>query len=208
MKRLKINKRFARNYSNQDIFDYLNGIYKHLGKSPTFRDLRNIPGPSARTIIRRFGYWSTALKLAGIRPHTNQLLKGERSFIRDNWRKMTDKQIAEKLNVSIEVIKYYRANYKLWKNRKLTARSTYRKRALNLYGKACEVCGLEICEWHHIVPKSTEPENWCILCSLCHAVITRKLVNVNSREDLTAKLLPYMKTIYSKLNLNQPLSGK
>lgn len=194
-------KRFKKDYSKQDIIDYLKEVHRVLGHSPTFRDLNKIPGPSSRTIVRRIGSWSKALKDAGIRPKTHQLKRGESAYIRSNWRKMTDKEIANELSVSKEVIKYYRMNYNLWKNRKGTARSTYRKEALKIYGKACEVCKIKICEWHHIVPKSTNPENWCILCSLCHAAITRKLVTVTNRNELKTKLLPFMKTVYSELKL-------
>lgn len=195
-------KRFKKDYSNKDILDYLKGVYKLLGKSPTFRDLNNFPGPSPRTVVRRFNSWSNALKEAGIRPHTHQLMKGERSFIRLNWKKMTDKEIAQKLGVTETVIKYYRMNYNLWKNRKGTAKSTYRKEALKLYGRACEVCGLKICEWHHIVPKSIKPDDWCILCPVCHEAITRKLVIVNNREELKTKLLPFMKKAYLNLKIS------
>lgn len=195
-------KRFKRDYTNNDIINYLKGTYKVLKKSPTFRDLSQFPGPSPRTIVRRFGRWSIALKKAGIRPQTNQLMFNERTYIRNNWNKMTDKEIANKLNISIEVIKYYRANYKLWKNRKGTAKSTYRNRAFKLYGRVCEVCRLSICEWHHIKPKSTDSKDWCILCSNCHAVITRKLVKIETREDLETKLKPYMQNLYRNLSIN------
>lgn len=195
-------KRFKKDYSKKDILDYLRGVYKILDKPPTFRDLNKFPGPSPRTVVRRFGFWSKALKEAGIRPQTHQLLKGERSFIRINWRKMTDKEIAKKLKVTETVIKYYRMNYNLWKNRKGTAKSTYRKEALRIYGEKCEICGIKICEWHHIIPKSTKPEDWCILCSLCHEVVTRKLVIVKRRKELKTKLLPYMKHVYSNLEIS------
>ena len=191
-------QKFKKDYSDRDILNYLQGVYKILGRSPTSRDLNNFPGPATRTIIRRFGSWSKALKKLNIRPHTHQLKTGERSFIRYNWRKMTDKEIAKKLGVTETVIKYYRGNYNLWKNRKGTARSTYRKEALKLYGEKCEICGIGICEWHHIIPKSTKIDDWCILCPTCHSAITRKLIIVNRRKDLKDKLSPYMKSIYSE----------
>jgi hypothetical protein len=194
-------KRFKKDYSKQDIISYLKGVYKIIGHSPSSRELNNFPGPAPRTIIRRFGSWSKALMEAGMRPQTHQLQIGERSFIRMNWRKMTDKEISGKLGVTEVVIKYYRMNYNLWKNRKGTAKSTFRKEALKLYGKKCEVCSIEICEWHHIIPKSTQPDDWCILCSLCHAAITRKFVIVQNRNELKTKLLPYMKQIYSNLRI-------
>lgn len=195
-------KRFKKDYSNKDIINYLKGVNKILGRTPTSRDLNKFPGPAPRTIIRKFGSWSRALKKAKMRPHTYQLMKGERSFIRMNWRKMADKEIAEKLGVTETVIKYYRMNYNLWKNRKGTAKSTYRNKAFRLYGHVCEVCGLGICEWHHIIPRSTNPENWCVLCPVCHEVVTRKLVVIKSREDIKTKLAPFMKQVYSKFKLN------
>jgi len=195
------NKRFKKDYSNKDIIEYLRGIGKILGHSSSSRDLNKFPGPAPRTIIRRFGRWSKALKEAGMRPRTHQLLKGEHSFIRTNWRRMTDKEIAKKLGVTEAVIKYYRMNYNLWKNRKGINKSAFRKEALRLYGKKCEVCSIEICEWHHIRVKSTQPEDWCILCSLCHAVVTRRLVIINNRKELKTKLLPFMKSVYSGLKI-------
>ena len=201
MARQTRDKRFKKDYTKKDILDYLKGIKKILGRSPSSRDLNKIPGPAPSTIIRRFGYWSKALKEAGIRPQTHQLQTGERSFIRTNWRKMTDKEIAKKLGVTEVVIKYYRMNYNLWKNRKGTAKSTYRKEAMRLYGEKCEICGIGICEWHHIIPKSTQSDDWCILCPTCHAVITRKLVTVENRSDLKTKLLPYVKKVHSEMKL-------
>ena len=195
-------KRFKRDYTNNDIITYLKGVYKIIGKAPTFRDVNKFPGPSPRTIVRRFRYWNDALRKAGIRPLSKQLIRGERTFIRSHWRKMTDIQIAKKLGVNFSVIRYYRMNYNMWKNRKGTARSTFRKRALRLYGDSCECCGLKMCEWHHIVSKSKNPEDWCILCPTCHAVVTRKLVDINSRSDVTTKLIPFVRVLYSNLRFN------
>lgn len=194
-------KRFKKDYSLNDIITYLQGVYKFLSRSPTYRDLKKIPGPAASTIIRRFGTWSSALKRAGIRPQTRQLIKGERTFIRLNWRSMTDNDIANKLGVTGEVIKYYRMNLNLWKNRKGTAKSTFRKRALKLYGDACESCGVKFCEWHHIIPKSIDSKDWCILCPTCHAVITRKFVSVEKRSDISTHLTPFVKNLYKDLIL-------
>lgn len=195
MARLTKDKRFKKDYSKKEMIEYLVGVHKILQRSPTSRDLNQFPGPAIRTIIRRFGSWSRALKEAGIRPLTHQLQTGERSFIRTNWRKLTDKQIANQLGVTETVIKYYRMNYNLWKNRKRTSKFTFRREAFKLYGRKCEICGIEICEWHHIIPRSTRPEDWCILCPLGHATITRKLVSLNNRIELKTKLLPIMKLV-------------
>lgn len=199
MRRFK-DQRFRKDYSNEDILNYLKGIYKILKRSPTSRDLNKFPGPAPTTVIRRFGSWSKGLKLAGIRPQTNQLMKGEKSIIRISWRKMTDRQIAKKLGVNFSVVRYYRMNFKLWKNRKGTAKSTFRKRALKLYGDKCEICNISLCEWHHLNPKSTNPYDWCILCPTCHAVITRKLVIVEKRPDLQNKLKPFIQKLYKNIN--------
>ncbi len=193
-------KRFKRDYSNKDLIDYLNSIYKELGRSPTSRDLQQFPGPAPRTIIRRFESWTKALKKANIRPQTHQILPKEGTFIRRNWKQMTDEQISHTLGISIHIIKYYRMNLDLWKNRKGTARATFRKKAFNIYGKNCESCNLSICEWHHIIPKSTDPQSWCILCPTCHAVITRKLISINSREEIKSKLKPFIKNLYQMIN--------
>lgn len=189
-------QRFRKDYTNKEILNYLRGIHKLLKRSPVSRDLHKFPGPAPRTVIRRFGTWSGALKLAGIRPQTNQLMKGEKTFIRANWRKMVDREIAKRLGVNFSVVRYYRMNYNLWKNRKGTAKSTFRREALKIYGDACEVCGIKICEWHHIVPRSTKSKDWCILCPLCHEVISRKLITINARGELKTKLLPFIKQIY------------
>jgi len=201
MNRNKKNQ-FTRDYTKNDLILYLQGVKKLLGKSPVYRDLKRIPGPSAATIIRRFGSWSKALKTIGMRPHTLQLMKGEKTYVRQHWRNMTDKGIAKALGISFSVVRYYRMNFNLWKNRKGTSKTKYRNNAFKLYGQSCEVCGLKICEWHHIVPKSTDSNNWCILCPICHAVITRKYVVVQSREEIFTHLLPYMQKVYSHLKFN------
>lgn len=195
-------KRFRRDYTNEDILSYLKGVHRLIGKAPTFRDVVKIPGPSPRTIIRRFGKWSEAIKKAGMRPYTMQLKRGEKSFIRFNWRKMTDKEIAKKLGVGFSVIRYYRMNFNLWKNRKGTAKSTFRKKALKLYGEACECCGIKMCEWHHIISKSKNPKDWVVLCPTCHAVITRKLIDVESRRDIDTKLKPFVQSLYKDVSLS------
>ncbi len=193
--------KFKTPYTKKVIKKYLLAINKLIGKSPTYRDLAKIPGPSPRTIIRHFGTWSNALRFAGIRPQTNQLMKGEKTFIRKNWHKMIDKEISKILNISPEIVKYYRMNHNLWKNRKGTSKQKYKSDGLKLYGKNCEVCNLPITELHHIKSKSNNPKDWSILCPTCHAVITRKLITIENREDLQIKLKPFMQKMYKNINL-------
>lgn len=189
-------------YTRKTIIAYLQAVSKLIKKSPTFRDINIIPGPSPRTIVRHFGKWAIALKAAGLRPQTNQLMKGERTFIRLNWKKMTDKQISAKIGISDEVVKYYRMQFNLWKNRKGTSKQKHKADGMRLYGKNCEVCNLPVTELHHIVPKSTAIKDWSILCPTCHAVITRKLIVINNRKELKTKLTPFIKNLYKNIKFN------
>ena len=127
-------------------------------------------------------------------------MRGERTFIRQNWRKMTDKQISDKLKISPEVVKYYRIQYKLWKNRKGTSNQKHKADGMRMYGKHCEVCNFPITELHHIKPKSTNINDWSILCPNCHSVVTR-MVKIESREELQTKLKPFVKNLYIGLKL-------
>jgi len=191
-------------YSKKQLIDYIKGVAKIIRRSPTYRDLKKFPGPTPSTIIRHFGRWSNAIKKADLRPTTYQLLKGEKTYIRNSWRSMTDKQIATRLNIPIYVIRYYRLSKKLWKNtrNKRLVKSTQKRIASKLYGKNCEICNLPITELHHIIPKSKLQNNWAILCPLCHEVITRKFVIVKKRADLFNGLRPFVKRIYSNLRIS------
>ncbi len=194
--------KFNTPYTRKLIISYLKAVSKLIGKGPTFRDVHIIPGPSPRTIVRHFGTWSKALKASGIRPQTNQLMKGEKSFIRQNWRRMTDKELAQKLGITDDIVKYYRMQYSLWKNRKGTSDQKHKKDGMRIYGKNCEVCNIPITELHHVVPKSQNIKDWSILCPTCHAVITRKLIQVNSRKELKTKLTPFVKKLYQNIKFN------
>lgn len=191
---------FKTPYTRKLIITYLKSITKSIGKSPTYRDLRKIPGPAASTVIRHFGTWSKALKAAGVRPQTNQLMKGEKGYIRKNWRKMSDKEIAKELGITPEVIKYYRMQFNLWKNRKGTSKQGQKSEGMRLYGKNCEICNLPLTELHHLQSHSNNFNDWCILCPNCHAVLTRKLVIVKTRKELKTKLFPYIKNLYKNVN--------
>lgn len=195
--------KFKKVYTRKEILSYLKSVARIIGRSPTYRDLHKIPGPRASTAIRYFGSWSRAIKLAGLRPLAKQLIKGEKSFVRSNWRHLTDREIAKKLKLPVHIIRYYRLSSKLWKNtrnNRLT-KGTQKKLAIKLYGNACEICNLSIVELHHIVPASKIPEHWSVLCPLCHSLISRKVVEVKSREDLLLKLKPIVKKIYSSLKI-------
>lgn len=198
----KLSGKFKTPYTHKVIISYLKSVSKQIDRSPTFRDVHIIPGPSPRTIVRHFGSWSKALKASGLRPQTNQLMRGEKTFIRQNWRKMTDKELCKRLGLTEDVIKYYRIQFNLWKNRKGTSNQKHKNDGIKTYGKNCEICNLPITELHHIVPKSTNIKDWTILCPTCHAAITRKLVEVKNRKDLKTKLRPYIKNLYKNIKFN------
>ncbi len=115
---------------------------------------------------------------------------------------MTDKELAQKLGITDDVVKYYRMQYRLWKNRKGTSDQKHKKDGMRTYGKNCEVCNFPITELHHIIPKSRDIKDWSILCPNCHSAITRRLVEINSRKALKTMLIPFMKNLYKNLNFN------
>jgi hypothetical protein len=49
-------------YTKGIILSHLKAVSKAIGKSPTFRDLKIIPGPSPRTVVRHFKTWSNAIR--------------------------------------------------------------------------------------------------------------------------------------------------
>jgi len=195
--------RFKQVYSKDEILIYLKKVAIFIKKSPTYRDLHTIPGPTASTVIRFFGSWTKAIKSAGLRPHTYQLIKGERTFIRKNWKTFTDKQVSEKLGIPIHTIRYYRLSSKLWKNTRNNklVKATQKRLAIMKYGDSCEICNMPFVELHHIVSKSKDENNWSILCPLCHEIISRKKVIVKNRKELFSKLKPFVKRLYSNLKL-------
>lgn len=199
--------KFSSPYTKKIIIAYLKAIYRLKHGAPTYRDVKRIPGPSSSTIIRHFDTWSNALKAARIRPSTNQLLKGEKGYIRQNWRKMTDKEIAKKLGLNFSIVRYYRMQYDLWKNRKGTSDQKHKQDGVRMYGKNCEICNLSITELHHIKPESVKIDDWAILCPTCHAVITRRIIEVKNRKELRTKLTPYIINLYKNIEFKFKKAG-
>lgn len=63
-----------------------------------------------------------------------------------------------------------------------------RAQAIKRYGKKCELCRYSLTiDTHHIIPKYQggphEIENLMIICPNCHALITRRIIKLQSRKE-------------------------
>ena len=64
-----------------------------------------------------------------------------------------------------------------------------REQAIKKYGEKCEFCFYPFSiDTHHILPKyrggKHELDNLMVICPNCHALITRKAIEINSRKDI------------------------
>lgn len=64
-----------------------------------------------------------------------------------------------------------------------------RTQAIKKYGNKCELCKYNLTvDVHHIKPKKQggihEIENLMVLCPNCHALLTRSIINLETRNDL------------------------
>lgn len=119
-------------------------------------------------------------------------------FIRKNCKQSLDKEIAKALRkrgfkgANQWTVRYRRRKlgikkylygeikkYKAW----------VRLQAIKKYGAKCELCGYGlVVESHHILPRKRgglhEINNLTVLCPNCHALITRRYLNLKSRKDI------------------------
>lgn len=119
-------------------------------------------------------------------------------FIIQNHKTMIDKKIAKALTekgikeASVWNIKYRRR--KLGIKKYLYGdikkhKAWVRLQAIKKYGTACELCGYKLSiDTHHIIPKHKGGlhtiENLMVICPNCHALITRKLIELKDRLDI------------------------
>lgn len=132
-------------------------------------------------------------------------------FIRKNCERMIDKDIVKGLKKK----GFKKANQWLvrYRRRKLGIkkylygeikkhRAWIRMQAIKKYGNKCELCGYRlVVESHHILPRKKgglhEINNLMVLCPNCHALITRRYLNLNNRKnipDLQKKLIELQKS--------------
>lgn len=132
-------------------------------------------------------------------------------FILQNQQNMIDKEIANNLvkmgfkEANQWVVRYRRRSlgikkYLYGEIRKHKA--WVRSQAIKQYGNKCELCTYSLSlDVHHIRPKFEgglhETGNLMILCPNCHALITRKIFTLNTREDIP-KIQQELRTLLGK----------
>lgn len=134
-------------------------------------------------------------------------------FIRKNYQKMIDEDIAQKLRkmgfkgTTQWNVKYRRRKLGVKKYLSgdiLKHKAWIRSRAIKKYGNKCELCGYGLSlDTHHITPKKLggphEVENLTVLCPNCHALLTRNIFTLKSRKDLSKiriKVIKLLKSFY------------
>lgn len=88
-------------------------------------------------------------------------------------------------------VKYRRRKLGLIKYTGKSHNAFDKKEATKVYGHKCELCNYDLTiDVHHIKGKKTidgrKIENLIILCPNCHALITRKIMILNTRDDIKA----------------------
>lgn len=119
------------------------------------------------------------------------------NYIKKNCMKMIDANIANELckmgySATAWNVRYRRRKLgvkKYMSGDVLKHKTWIRDQAIKKYGNKCELCdyGLAL-DAHHIIPRklggSGDIENLMVLCPNCHALITRKIFDLESRKDL------------------------
>ncbi len=93
------------------------------------------------------------------------------------------------VNATVHNVKYRRRKLGIRKYYGNCSKHLAKRKAINAYGKACEICGYDlVVDVHHILEKSNggnhEIENLVIVCPNCHALITRRILSIKSRDDI------------------------
>jgi len=121
-------------------------------------------------------------------------------FIHKNYKTLIDKEIVKELKKKgfkeatqwgvryrrrrLGIKKYLSGEIKKYK-------AWIRMQAIKKYGDKCELCGYRlVVESHHILPRKRgglhEINNLMVLCPNCHALITKRYLNLKSRKDIPA----------------------
>lgn len=152
------------------------------------------------------------MHLARIRRHGYPELKKERGehnleklpheiddYIIKNCKDKLDKEIAKELLIrgytgaSAWNVRYRRRRLGIKKylhGEILKHKAWVRTQAIRTHGNKCELCFYNVAiDTHHIIPKYLggphEIENLMVICPNCHALVTRKIIIISSRKDIT-----------------------
>lgn len=119
-------------------------------------------------------------------------------FILKNCKGMFDEEIAAKLqqmgykNATVWTVGYRRRKLggrKYLRGEIQKHKAWVRAQAIKKYGSTCELCNYNMTvDTHHIVPKYRggphEIDNLMVICPNCHALVTRKKVEIKNRKDI------------------------
>ena len=165
-------------------------------KKPTrHKNTKEIYCPMHLARIKRHGH-------AGLKKDSHGLEKLPHpfidDFIRTNYKKLLDKQIATRLRkkgfkgATTWTIRFRRRKLGIKKylyGKIKKHKAWIRAQAIKKYGNKCELCGFKlVIDTHHILPKnkggSHIVNNLIVLCPNCHALITRRYLTLKNRRDI------------------------
>ena len=170
-----------------------------------------------QTRLRRYGHLGRKTGSHGLEkiPHTLDQVVQEHAALKDS-------EIMEVLHkmgfksITIYNVRYRRKKLGIKKYLGNKCKSWVIKHACDLYGKACELCGYSlVVEVHHVIERknkgTNEDNNLTVLCPCCHALITRKILTMKSRQDipvLRETLKEMLRVGYSQLDKHKPIVPK
>ena len=128
-------------------------------------------------------------------------------YIRDNCKEKDDNEIVNVLKgMGYKTVTKWNVGYrrrKLGRRKYLRGeiqrhKAWIRSQAIKKYGNICELCGYKLAiDTHHIIPKFQgglhEIQNLMVICPNCHALITRKIISLKSRKNIS-KVKKYVLT--------------
>lgn len=187
---------------------------KGCNKFTRYRNSKTICCPMHQARIRRHGHPGLKTGSHGLEKLPHHIVD---DFITKNWQNMEDRDIVRKLKrMGFRGATWWTIRYR---RRKLGLRkylsgeikkhkAWIRAQAIKMHGTKCELCTYQlVIDTHHLAPKKKggkhSVDNLIVLCPNCHALITRNLVTLNSREEIP-KLREKVRNL---LNNSQPYFG-
>jgi len=163
--------------------------------------------------VRRHGY--PEVKENAYQPLEKLPRKFVNNFILKNCKEMMDEEIAKILKrkgyegATVWTVKYRRR--KLGVKKYLYGeikkhKAWIRDQAIKQHGNQCELCDYKFTvDTHHVIPKHKggphDIQNLMIVCPNCHALITRRKIDLKSRGDIPHiryRVLKMIKSLHSE----------